>query len=573
MMNVGGKNNKQGSVEIQTSGFRRHHWKIPEFGKRQDELQDGDPLYCEMEYGTGHIWCIDGRTTTDVVGSDRVTLDFPLLHGHPDTRAETTTRSIPKDKGGGSIENNYTIGYSSLVSKGGYSMQTGKTVRPIAQNFALSDDEMTYPLYGQNVIDFRTRTHSHNNVPPSLNVYVRYGGASRSALSTMSKRGGVPEDNFSIAKYHSLMVPELDDYAEPALTPSDCLLRMSLDGTQEGGVVINRQTVQMLLDIFTQQISESLQVDGLSIQELLYPFLDRELVVKNEFMNWYAATIERLNSIQDKIKTVQELSISVPPINYRGRVIISYTDDTEQKVINHYGGRKWRRITNFLRGVEKDSLEIGRKFGEEYVCLRESNVPLHVHGTTLVSDEQMGSEKWFNSNKPGDDVKIVNENPTGQDEQSNSLNAGNSPIEYQMGQLERQTASQITMPHDNMPPFMETFMWECIEPTEFEMSISGETQSELCQVTWIHGNGTDVSTNMVERGSRISDILPEDPTWSGRDFTGWIELISRKPLDPASTIEREMTFEAQWKMKTVNVVFHREDGVWDDGSQGSTKTI
>ncbi len=75
---------------------------------------------------------------------------------------------------------------------------------------------------------------------------------------------------------------------------------------------------------------------------------------------------------------------------YAGRIIMSVTDDTEKKVIEHYGGARWRRIPNFLRGVEKDDLAFGEKAGEEYVCLRQSNVPIHTHdvsvkGTTTTS--------------------------------------------------------------------------------------------------------------------------------------------------------------------------------------------
>ena len=77
----------------------------------------------------------------------------------------------------------------------------------------------------------------------------------------------------------------------------------------------------------------------------------------------------------------QELFASVPPLNYIGRIIISYTDDIEQKVIANYGGKSWRRIENFLRGVRLDDEENipGRKIGEAYVALRESNIPIHAH--------------------------------------------------------------------------------------------------------------------------------------------------------------------------------------------------
>lgn len=66
-------------------------------------------------------------------------------------------------------------------------------------------------------------------------------------------------------------------------------------------------------------------------------------------------------------------------MNYRGRIIVSVTDDTEKKVIKHYGGKSWKRVVNFLRGVDNNDSGLGKKFGEEYVCLRQSNVPIHTH--------------------------------------------------------------------------------------------------------------------------------------------------------------------------------------------------
>ena len=46
---------------------------------------------------------------------------------------------------------------------------------------------MTYPLYGQNVLDWRTPAKEHNNMPPSYNVKVLVGGSS----------SGVPHYNVS----------------------------------------------------------------------------------------------------------------------------------------------------------------------------------------------------------------------------------------------------------------------------------------------------------------------------------------------------------------------------------------
>ena len=109
---------------------------------------------------------------------------------------------------------------------------------------------------------------------------------------------------------------------------------------------------------------------------------------------------------------VKELLVSIRPMNYVGRLIMSVEDDTEQKVIKHYGGRHWRRITNFLKGVDKDDPSLGDKCGEEYVCLRESNVPIHTHNLTLWrSDdeipENLSKSNWMDKDRGGRETKVV----------------------------------------------------------------------------------------------------------------------------------------------------------------------
>lgn len=95
------------------------------------------------------------------------------------------------------------------------------------------------------------------------------------------------------------------------------------------------------------------------------------------------------------------------PRTYTGRVIISATDDTEQKVIQHYGGKAWRRMTNFLRGVEAGDPELGRKLGEAYVELRQSNVPLHTHD---VKKEEGQEDYWVVRDRGGRDTTLINQN-------------------------------------------------------------------------------------------------------------------------------------------------------------------
>ena len=119
---------------------------------------------------------------------------------------------------------------------------------------------------------------------------------------------------------------------------------------------------------------------------ILKPKLDKELVLSGDFMYWYETQLEAIDRIYSKIVQYKEMIKSIKPMNYTGRIIISTTDDIEQKVIKHYGGKRWRRIENFLRGVDGNNLDergFGKKFGEEYVCLRESNVPIHTHSAAI----------------------------------------------------------------------------------------------------------------------------------------------------------------------------------------------
>lgn len=183
--------------------------------------------------------------------------------------------------------------------------------------------------------------------------------------------------------------------------------------------------------------------------------------------------------------------MSVPPLNYVGRIIISYTDDTEQKVIANYGGRRWRRIENFLRGVgnnDPDNIP-GQKMGEEYVELRESNIPIHSHSERLLDESCTTKDcEWLAKNKSGE-AKTVNA-PTGSVNQR-SVEMMNENRNYQISPLEYQSKdrNEITLPHDNLPPYMKMYIWECIELTDEEHAITGEPQDNMCVITWLYNGG------------------------------------------------------------------------------------
>lgn len=164
--------------------------------------------------------------------------------------------------------------------------------------------------------------------------------------------------------------------------------------------------------------------------------------------------------------------MSIRPLNYPGRIIVSVTDDIESKVIANYGGRRWKRITNFLRGVDGSDPSIGQKIGEEYVCLRESDIPTHTHPVVLKGH---GSEEWMLKDKGGRKTMFVSSRnvPEANGSENCDSTVENIQNEYQISPLEYDKDHGLTIPHDNMPPYMEVYIWECVEATEDELEVIG----------------------------------------------------------------------------------------------------
>lgn len=170
-----------------------------------------------------------------------------------------------------------------------------------------------------------------------------------------------------------------------------------------------------------------------TISQILRPKLNEDLVNRDKFIGWYNKCLERMDRISSDIELIKELLISATPANYPGRIIMSVTDDTESKVVANYGGRHWRRITNFLRGVDNHDPELGKKYGEEYVCLRESNVPVHTHVDVMaVQTSERGANTWINRDMGGQDPMGVNSSANVSDGENAILVDGvqNANMEY-----------------------------------------------------------------------------------------------------------------------------------------------
>ena len=102
----------------------------------------------------------------------------PLKHNHVPTKAETMTISFAEKKGGGQLLGEYCVGNKILVSSDNqYHISQRVSISP----YAVSEVHhgLTYPLYGENVLDWRTPEKTHNNIPPCSNIMVKYKPSTR----------------------------------------------------------------------------------------------------------------------------------------------------------------------------------------------------------------------------------------------------------------------------------------------------------------------------------------------------------------------------------------------------------
>ena len=267
--------------------------------------------------------------------------------------------------------------------------------------------------------------------------------------------------------------------------------------------------------------------------------------------------------------------VSVPPLNYIGRIIVSYTDDTEQKVIAHYGGKSWRRIENFLRGVTDDDPENipGQKIGEEYVALRESNVPIHAHSETIEEASVTGRQEWSAKDKGGT-TRLVN-TPQDTDDTSSSINIKNTSYNYQISPLEYAAKGEndLTLPHDNLPPYLRVYIWECTELTDDERKVTEEPGGErIWNVTFL-GNGGTPEREQYQRND--GEAVGTAPTVNnaGQVFMGWRSPDGSVKVNETSTNGQPVVIEdivrcntfyvAQWKPLRCVVTFDAGEGVPD----------
>mgnify|MGYP003290294380 CR=1 FL=1 len=158
------------------------------------------------------------------------------------------------------------------------------------------------------------------------------------------------------------------------------------------------------------------------------------------------------------------------------------------------------------------------KHGEAYVELRESNIPNHTHKVKCVTSDK---DEILIKDGSGDST-IINSN-TGVGISS----VANSNIEYQISPMEYNVKSDIAIPHENIPPYREVYMWECVEGDDYYHDDGNNqiTQKKSYSISYdMNGHGevpTGVSTSYDE-----DTPLPYNPpapvNVNGYIFNGWM---------------------------------------------------
>ena len=131
-----------GAVELQSNNTRKLEWTS------SDEKISG-PLYKDMSYSEGLIWCKSTDSNIETIGgSDEVLIgEQPLRHTHQNTMAETLTGPLATRIGGGQLIGDFTIGSKELVAHGRrFGPTTDTKASPL--DHVVKENEMTYPLWG-----------------------------------------------------------------------------------------------------------------------------------------------------------------------------------------------------------------------------------------------------------------------------------------------------------------------------------------------------------------------------------------------------------------------------------------
>lgn len=167
-----------------------------------------------------------------------------------------------------------------------------------------------------------------------------------------------------------------------------------------------------------------------------------------------------INSLENEIGNARNLiQLLMEQRSHIGMIVQSTTLDTEEKVINLYGGTKWELIQGrFLLG-ESDEYPIGTTGGEEEHALITEEMPTHSHS---------GETSYGKT----DGLRVVG--AAGTKREANHMPGYESAVYVDTGyngmfpgqnHWHSFTTSNVggSSPHNNMPPYKTVYIWERVE--------------------------------------------------------------------------------------------------------------
>jgi len=148
--------------------------------------------------------------------------------------------------------------------------------------------------------------------------------------------------------------------------------------------------------------------------------------------------------------------ISGRSLSHVGQVIISSTLDTEQKVIDFYGGTHWVQITDRFLLAAGSGHANGSTGGEESVTLTANQSGLRAHGHGFTNPSISVAVRYSGDAASGSARNHIS-------------NLGSSPVDYSGsfvsasasgGAVQDAAAANAAEAHNNMPPYKAYYMWE-----------------------------------------------------------------------------------------------------------------
>ena len=191
---------------------------------------------------------------------------------------------------------------------------------------------------------------------------------------------------------------------------------------------------------------------------------------------------------------------------------------------------------NFLRGVSDADPSLDERIGEAYVELRPSNVPVHTHHVMLKNNAPSREKSWIARDTGGDDALMVGR-AAEEEERNDAVGLGNGLLEYHISPIDYDR-DHIAIPHDNIPPYREVYIWECLETDQDE---------EQWRIKYDLGEAKADSTARLAEGTlrtydrSLRGYAPNPASADGWTFVKW------RPERIPEDAEGDFTFAAEWE--------------------------